>query len=77
VEDVDEIVFQVEPCDESGFLVACWDAPAGQGGITTQGRDLRELQEQVADAVRCNFESQDIPKKIRFHFVADPVLVDL
>ena len=74
---VDEIIFQVEPCKDSGFLVASWDAPAGHGGITTQGKDLRELQEQVADAVRCHFDGESIPRKIRFHFVADPVLVDL
>ena len=75
--NVEEIVFQIEPCEESGFLVASWDAPAGEGGITTQGKDLRELQEQVADAVRCHFEPQGIPRKMRFHFEADPVLVDL
>jgi hypothetical protein len=74
---VDEIIFQVEPCHESGVLVASWDAPAGLGGITTQGRDLRELQEQVADAVRCHFEGEGVPRKIRFHFIEDPVLVDL
>jgi len=77
VEDVDQIVFQIEPCEESGVLVAWWDDPAGHGGITTQAKDLRELQDQVADAVRCHFEPSDIPKKIRFHFVADPVLAEL
>jgi hypothetical protein len=71
---VDEIVFQIEPCDESGMLVASWDAPEGAGGITTQGKDLRELQEQIADAVRCHFEPETLPKRIRLHFVADPVL---
>jgi hypothetical protein len=74
---VDEIVFQIETCEESGVLVASWDAPAGQGGITTQGRDLRELQDQVTDAVRCHFDAKDVPRKIRFHFIGDPVLVDL
>ena len=74
---VEEIIFQVEPCKDSGLLVASWDAPAGNGGITTQGKDLRELQEQVADAVRCHFEGEGVPRKIRFHFVEDPVLVDL
>lgn len=69
---MDEIVFQVEPCDVSGVLAASWDAPAG--GITTQGSDLRDLQEQVAEAVRCHFEPGEMPCKIRFHFVADPVL---
>jgi len=63
---MDEIVFQVEPCEDSGFLVASW---AGElGGITTQGKDLRELQEQVADAVRCHFAAEAVPRKIRFHF---------
>ena len=74
---VDEIVFQVEACDESGQLVASWDAPPGEGGITTQGRDLRELQEQIADAVRCHFEPEELPRRIRFHFVTDPVLSGL
>ena len=74
---MDEIVFTVEPCEETGVLVASWDAPANRGGITTQGKDLRELQEQVADAVRCHFDSDELPRKIRFHFVADPVLAGL
>ncbi len=52
---VTEIVFQVETCADSGVLVAHWDEPDGSGGITTQGKDLRELQEQVTDAVRCHF----------------------
>jgi hypothetical protein len=43
-------------------ISAPWDAPGG-GGITTEGKDLRELQEQVTDAVRCRF-------------VANPVLID-
>ena len=70
---MDEIVFQVQPSEDSGVLIASWDAPAGLGGITTQGRDLRELQDQVADAVRCHFEPAIAPRRIRFHFVADPV----
>jgi hypothetical protein len=71
---MEEIVFQIEG-DEAGMLVACWDAPGG-GGITTQGHDLRDLQEQVTDAVRCHFDPGEVPRRIRFHFVADPVLID-
>jgi hypothetical protein len=71
---VDEIVFHVEG-DEAGTLVAWWDAPAG-GGITTQAKDLRELQDQVTDAVRCHFDEGDAPRRIRLHFVADLVLID-
>ena len=74
---MEEIVFQVETDDESGLLIAVWDAGSGLGGITTQGKDLRELQDQVADAVRCHFEPGDTPKRLRFHFVGDPVLLGL
>jgi hypothetical protein len=66
---VDEIIFQLGSCEDSGFLVASWEAPTGKGGITTQGRDLRELQEQVADAVRCHFEPKSVPRKIRFQAI--------
>ena len=66
---MDEIIFQVE-ADDSGVLVASWDAPEG-GGITTQGKDLRDLQDQVTDAVRCHFDVDAVPRRIRFHFVAE------
>ena len=49
----------------------------GGGGITTEGKDLRELQDQVTDAVRCHFDAGETPSRIRLHFVADPVLIDL
>ena len=58
---MDEIVFQVEVSEESGILVASWDDPSGNGGITTQGQDLRELQDQVEDAVRCHFDAGHNP----------------
>ena len=45
-----EIIFQVEPCVETGGYVARWDAGAGAGGITTQGETLAELQGMIADA---------------------------
>jgi hypothetical protein len=70
---MDEIIFQVVPSEDSSLLVASWDDPQG-GGITTQGRDLRELQEQISDAVPCHFGTAAMPKRIRFHFTADPVL---
>jgi len=61
---IDEIVFQIETSEDSGELVASWDAPEG-GGITTQGRDLKDLQEQVTDAVRCHFDEGATPQRIR------------
>jgi hypothetical protein len=75
VKYVDEILFQVEVSEESGILVASWDDPSGNGGITTQGQDLRELQDQLEDAVRCHFDPGGTPRKIRLHFIADPILV--
>ena len=43
---MDEIAFEVSRDEESGRLIASWDAPDGSGGITTQGEDLRDLQAQ-------------------------------
>lgn len=60
----DIIEFTVEADHESGGYVAFWDDPRG-GGITTQGDDLRELQEMVADAMRCYFDESERPQAIR------------
>jgi hypothetical protein len=66
---MEEIAFQVQRDDESGFLVASWDAPYGSGGITTQGEDLRDLQQQVMEAVSVHFDREETPRRIRLHFV--------
>jgi predicted RNase H-like HicB family nuclease len=68
------ITLQVERDETSGWYVASWDAPDGTGGITTQGRDLRDLQANVQEAVRCHFEREAMPQEIQLHFAADPVL---
>jgi predicted RNase H-like HicB family nuclease len=70
---MNEITFDVERND-SDWLVASWDAPDGKGGIATQGRDLRELQDNVKEAVLCHFEDAEAPQTIRLHFIDDPVL---
>jgi predicted RNase H-like HicB family nuclease len=72
---VEEITLQIQRDEESGWLVASWDAPDGAGGITTQGQDLRDLQQQLTEAVAACFEEHAAPRRIRFHFVSDPVLV--
>jgi len=69
-----KITLQVERDETSGWYVASWDAPGGKGGITTQGRDLQDLQANVREAVRCHFEPGRMPREIQLHFVADPVL---
>jgi predicted RNase H-like HicB family nuclease len=70
-----EITLTVTVAEEGGF-VASWDDPRG-GGITTQGEDLRELQEMVRDAVEGYFRaaSAQPPRNVRLHFVEDPALV--
>jgi hypothetical protein len=70
-----EITFNVERDTESGWLTASWDASRRQGGITTQGKDLRELEQNVREAVNCHFQGKKVPSRIRLHFVDDPVLV--
>jgi len=70
-----EIVFNVEWNEASSFLVASWDEAEGNGGITTQGCDLSELQAMVREAVLCHFDEGEAPERIRLHFASDPVLV--
>ena len=69
-----EITFQVEPCNETGGYVARWDNAAGAGGITTQGETLEELQAMIADAVEAYFDSGKGPQRVRLHFLEDPVV---
>jgi len=71
---MEEITFQVQPDEQSGWLIAWWDDPAG-GGITTQGQDLRDLQQQITEAVSAHFDEGTGPSRIRIHFVSDPILV--
>ena len=69
----DEITFNVERDEQSELLVAAWDDPSGNGGITTQGADLKALQESISEAVHCHFGEQERPRKVRLHFITDPV----
>ncbi len=62
---MEEITLQVQRDQESGWLVAWWDDPSGAGGITTQGQDLRDLQEKITEAVATHFEEGAAPRRIR------------
>jgi predicted RNase H-like HicB family nuclease len=53
---MEEITLQVQRDEQSGWLVAWWDDPSGAGGITTQGQDLRDLQQQITEAVAVHFD---------------------
>jgi hypothetical protein len=72
---MEEITLQVQLDEQSGLLVASWDDPGGTGGITTQGQDLRDLQQQITDAVAVHFDEGEGPRRIRIHFVNDPILL--
>jgi predicted RNase H-like HicB family nuclease len=72
---MEEITLQVQRDEESGWLLAWWDDPDGSGGITTQGKDLRDLQQQITEAVSVHFDEGTGPRRIRIHFVSDPILV--
>jgi hypothetical protein len=72
---MEEITLQVQRDEESGHLAAWWDDPHGLGGITTQGEDLRDLQQQITEAVAVHFDEGEAPRRIRIHFVSDPILV--
>ena len=69
-----EITFQVEPSAETGGYVARWDDAPGKGGITTQGDSFAELDAMVADAVGAYFTAAKRPRRIRLHFITDPIL---
>ena len=63
MKDVPE--FTIERDEEAGLFVASWDDPAG-GGITTQGKDLRELASAIEEAV--GVISPDAQRRARSHF---------
>jgi predicted RNase H-like HicB family nuclease len=69
-----EITFLVQPCADTGGFVARWDDAPDHGGITTQGDSLAELHNMVSDAVSAYFEPAQRPRRVRLHFVEDPVV---
>ena len=64
---MDEITVQIRNDEDSGWLIAWWDSPDDSGGITTQGQDLRDLQQQVTEAVSAYFDEGQAPRCIRLN----------
>lgn len=64
-----EIVFVVEEAPEGGYL-----ARSVEYAIFTEADSMEDLHEQVRDAVRCHFDSADVPRLIRLHYVRDEVI---
>ncbi len=64
-----EIIFVVEEAPEGGYTARALGA-----SIFTEGDDVKDLETQVRDAVRCHFEEEELPKVIRLHFVREEVI---
>lgn len=64
-----EIVFLVEDSPDGGFV-----ARALGYSIFTDADTYEQLRENVRDALRCHFESEERPAVIRLHYVKDEVL---
>jgi hypothetical protein len=62
-----EITVKVEPDEEVAGFAASWDDTSGKGGITTEGEDLRELQEMIIDAASGYFRAAGVPAPSRVH----------
>ncbi|MBL7776972.1 MAG: hypothetical protein JNK66_01615 [Chitinophagales bacterium] len=65
---MNEIIFSVEESDEGGYI-----AKALGYSIITQAETIVELKAMVTDAVKCHFESSQLPKIVRLHFVREEV----
>jgi hypothetical protein len=64
-----EIVFIVEEAPEGGYL-----ARSVEHAIFTEADSLEDLRGQVRDAVRCHFDTGQVPQLIRLHYVRDEVI---
>jgi hypothetical protein len=64
-----EIIFLVEDSLEGGF-----EARALGHSIFTQADTFDELKENLREAVAVHFDSENIPKVIRVHYVKDEII---
>lgn len=65
-----EVLFIVEESLDGGYEASC----PGYS-IYTEGDTLEEIRDAVADAVRCHFDEEDMPKVIHLHLVKEEVVV--
>ena len=66
---MNEIIFLVEEAIEGGYT-----ARALGESIFTDAENLSQLHERARDAVLCHFDTENMPKLIRLHFVKDEVI---
>ena len=66
---MNELIFIVEEAPEGGYT-----ARAMGSSIFTEADDLKTLQNQVREAVKCHYDEDKRPKVIRLHFVKDEII---
>jgi len=66
---IKEIIFIVEESLDGGY-----EAKAAGYSIFTEGETVEELKTNIAEAVRCHFEEQDLPSLISLRFQREEVI---
>ena len=66
---MNEIIFVIEESPDGGF-----HARALGESIHTEADDLKQLHDNIREAVQCHFEEGKAPKVIRLHYVRDEVI---
>ena len=61
-----ELLFIVEDAPEGGLT-----ARSIEHSIFTEADTMAALKEMIADAVKCHFEKEQLPKLIRIHYVKE------
>jgi hypothetical protein len=64
-----DLIFLVEEAPEGGYTARALGA-----SIFTEADSLDELQAQVRDAVRCQFDEPERPTTVTLHLVRDLVI---
>jgi len=64
-----EVIFLIEESEEGGYV-----ARAIGDSIFTEADDLTTLHENIKEAVSCHYDSHELPKFIRLHFVREEVI---
>ena len=59
---MNEVIFLVEDSEEGGY-----EARALGNSIFTEGETLDELRQNTREAVRCHFEEDSTPSRVRLH----------
>lgn len=67
---MNEIIFLVEESPEGGYT-----AKALGEDIFTQADSLKQLKVFIADAIKCHYDDDKLPKIVRMHIVKDELFV--